>query len=78
MTSTPSLAAAVLVFTGCFVSTSKTSVTPNPVRMEGPALMAWECIAAPAQWGTMARTARYTICWCVFHRNGRAVVAIQC
>lgn len=60
MTSTPSLAAAVLVFMGRFVSTSRTSATPSRARMEGPALMAWELIDAPAQWGTMDRTARYT------------------
>lgn len=58
MTSTPSLAAAVLVFMGRFVSTSRMSATLSPVRMEGPALMAWELIAAPALWDTMDRTVR--------------------
>lgn len=48
MTSTPSLADAVLVFTGRSVSTRKMSVTLSPVRMEAPALMAWAPTAAPA------------------------------
>lgn len=78
MTSTPSPAAAVLVFMGRFVSTSRTSATPNRVRMEGPALTALERIDAPARWDTMDRTARYTVCWCVFHSKDRVLVAIQC
>lgn len=47
-TSTPSLAVAVLVFTGHSVSTSRMSVILSPVRTEAPALMAWEPTAAPA------------------------------
>lgn len=47
-TSTPSLAVAVLVFTGHSVSTSRMSVILSPVRTEAPALMAWVPTAAPA------------------------------
>lgn len=48
MTSTPSRAAAVLVFTGHFVSTSVMSAILNPVRTDAPALTAWAPTAAPA------------------------------
>lgn len=58
MKSIPSLAVAVLDFTGNFVNTSTMSVTLSPVGMVGPALMAWAPIAAPVRWDTMDRAAR--------------------
>lgn len=58
MTSTPSLAIAVLVFTGSSVSTSRMSATLSPVRMEEPALTAWAPIVAPAPWDSVDRIAR--------------------
>lgn len=61
MISTPSLAVAVLVFTGHSVSSSRMSATLSPVRMEAPVLMAWAPTAAPAPLDTMDRTARYRL-----------------
>lgn len=58
MISTPSLADAVLDFTGHSVNMSKMSVTLNRVKMEASALMAWAPTAAPAQQDTVDRTVR--------------------
>lgn len=58
MTSTPSLAVALLGFMGRSVNTSKMSVTLNPVKMEAPARTAWEPTAALAQQDTTDRTVR--------------------
>lgn len=58
MASTPSLAFAVLDFLGSSASTSKMSVTLNPVKTEARARTAWAPTAALAQQDTMDRTVR--------------------